>query len=274
MQPGDNFRVAATCDPGLLATLNNDNVPANNQQVPSFNGKITDVLTVWRRLHVEVDSMGAPPGNEFWPPAGNMDGKDEAVADVKDPDRSLLRDAFKPAYVSVVFDTGKDNGNAKFAHNGPTTGSDDTEAAERKKLGKDNRGATEAPDYWVGYVMGAYEAQKSADNDPDTEHVVAGVTEPAEPEYSFVFMESIRDLMDPFNEDPLERRKVENWAQGLLEQRVVVHEIGHQFQLPHVPSSVMGTLEEPGYGRPENDYVVYDRFHDGHLALIRSVISP
>ncbi|MDQ3847535.1 MAG: hypothetical protein M3261_01100, partial [Thermoproteota archaeon] len=73
-QPGDNFRVAATVNQADLAALTtnfvagdtNDNyVPAGNDQVESFRGKLTEMLTVWRRLHVEVDTMGPVTGNTF-----------------------------------------------------------------------------------------------------------------------------------------------------------------------------------------------------------------
>ena len=86
MQPGDNFRVVANGDRDFLATLaNNDTVQniggsdaeknANKQRIVCTNitGTVSEqeirraanyasyVLTVWRFLHVEVDSMTAPP---------------------------------------------------------------------------------------------------------------------------------------------------------------------------------------------------------------------
>ena len=86
MQPGDNFRVVANGDRDFFATLaNNDLVQdiggsdadknANKQRIVCTNitGTVaeqeirqvdhyaSDVLTVWRFLHVEVDSMTAPP---------------------------------------------------------------------------------------------------------------------------------------------------------------------------------------------------------------------
>jgi hypothetical protein len=63
-QPGDNFRVLASCDPEFLkdaVNLDKDhkldiyNAPA--KQAVSWQ---SEVLTVWRRLHLEVDSMAAP----------------------------------------------------------------------------------------------------------------------------------------------------------------------------------------------------------------------
>ncbi len=64
-QPGDNFRVAAACNQSDLAGLTDDNVPGdNNPDIAGFSGRVSEMLTVWRRLHVELDSMG-PVANNF-----------------------------------------------------------------------------------------------------------------------------------------------------------------------------------------------------------------
>jgi hypothetical protein len=60
MQPGDNFKVAASCDLRRLNDLTvqgTDLVTADGQ--PPEHVQITDLLTVWRKLHIEVDSMGS-----------------------------------------------------------------------------------------------------------------------------------------------------------------------------------------------------------------------
>jgi hypothetical protein len=40
-----------------LNILTDDNVPASDAAPQNFTGKFTKLLTVWRRLHVEADSM-------------------------------------------------------------------------------------------------------------------------------------------------------------------------------------------------------------------------
>lgn len=65
-QPGDNFRVAGTCllpdRDGL--TVNGVGVKdSSGQPLPTPRAKITPMLTVWRKLHLEVDSMGPVQGN-------------------------------------------------------------------------------------------------------------------------------------------------------------------------------------------------------------------
>jgi len=63
-RPGDNHRVAAVVlDQSLLSVLNNNNVPASDAQVPGFHGKLSPLLTVWRILHLDLDSMGPAIGN-------------------------------------------------------------------------------------------------------------------------------------------------------------------------------------------------------------------
>jgi hypothetical protein len=69
-QPGNNFRVAAVLDtPGAQAHLDglqvtNANLPfyvAPDSSYPAnFIGGISPMLTVWRKLHLEIDSMTAP----------------------------------------------------------------------------------------------------------------------------------------------------------------------------------------------------------------------
>ena len=78
MQPGDNFAIAASLtdryrdgirvnsiDGSKLIDAANKIIPItgtpNNDNVPAIR---TEMLTVWRKLHIEVDSMGAASGNK------------------------------------------------------------------------------------------------------------------------------------------------------------------------------------------------------------------
>jgi hypothetical protein len=66
-QPGDNFRVAAalaTSELGKLKVTDTASqyfVPANNTQLTQFKGTLSDMLTVWRKLNIEIDSMSGFP---------------------------------------------------------------------------------------------------------------------------------------------------------------------------------------------------------------------
>jgi hypothetical protein len=69
MQPGDNFRIVTTTSPSWRDILSAYQ-PSPNGEVryasgasldPPEKDSISDVLTVWRTLHLEVDSMTPPP---------------------------------------------------------------------------------------------------------------------------------------------------------------------------------------------------------------------
>lgn len=72
MQPGDNFRIVASVNSALLLGFYSvqglnviDGITGNNLDetgnATSGCSITSPLLTVWRRLHVEVDSMAAPP---------------------------------------------------------------------------------------------------------------------------------------------------------------------------------------------------------------------
>jgi hypothetical protein len=59
LKPGDNFRIG--CDLKSLSNVSNDNIPANNEvAVENQPGRYSKLLTVWRKLHIEVDLMTSP----------------------------------------------------------------------------------------------------------------------------------------------------------------------------------------------------------------------
>jgi hypothetical protein len=63
-QPGDNFRIAGACLVGDRDGLKVNGVgieDALDQPLPTDRAKITPMLTVWRRLHIEKDSMEPVP---------------------------------------------------------------------------------------------------------------------------------------------------------------------------------------------------------------------
>jgi hypothetical protein len=67
MQPGDNFVVAASAGSSYLesVTVNGTGLKhITDGPLPNSKAKITEMLTVWRRLHIEVDNMAqVPKGN-------------------------------------------------------------------------------------------------------------------------------------------------------------------------------------------------------------------
>lgn len=68
MQPGDNFVIAASTDRNYLSgiTINGTGLQdsgGNQITTASVRAKPTQMLFVWRRMHIEVDSMGASNSN-------------------------------------------------------------------------------------------------------------------------------------------------------------------------------------------------------------------
>jgi hypothetical protein len=98
-QPGDNFRLAANGDRDFLTDLENNDASlgANNadklrivnahvrgtpvqREVREQTNYTSEILTVWRFLHVEVDSMGVVTGNEVTGSIIDMSPKNSATA--------------------------------------------------------------------------------------------------------------------------------------------------------------------------------------------------
>lgn len=65
MQPGNNFRVGMSVAQSDLDQLTDDSVPSGNSAPTNTPAKFTDMLTVWRRLWIERDSMTAVTSNSF-----------------------------------------------------------------------------------------------------------------------------------------------------------------------------------------------------------------
>lgn len=64
--PGDNFIVGTAANPNVingLVPLGTNLADGAGNPLPTVRAKATPMLTVWRRMHIEVDSMGVVAGN-------------------------------------------------------------------------------------------------------------------------------------------------------------------------------------------------------------------
>lgn len=124
MQPGDNFRIVAGLDQAVVsrltvqrrgvrdgnrAVVESESVPAEGEQTV-----MSELLTIWRQLHVEVDSMPDPP--------------DPAVAaSDADPERNYIRGSVNRIdgnrlYVQFPPDVPLDDGSAHLGGQGVNRG--------------------------------------------------------------------------------------------------------------------------------------------------------
>ncbi len=200
--PGDNFRVTA-----LVGGV--DIVPVKSK-----------IMTVWKRLHVEVDSMGEVNGI--------IEVDDAVTGDVPNPDVLLLTSAFAAAYVDVLNEGTGIRTEVDFNHHVPDlsgTPEGNAEIVSQGGLGRDRASLTGS---WAVYAQGGYEGYEDKDGDPDSlgDEITLGVTNRLNGKYSFVFSEVIRDLVEfgPSLDERYSRRAL------------LLHELGHQFGLANADS--------------------------------------
>lgn len=214
--------------------------------VPTADAKIvmSEMLTVWRKLHVERDHMAAPKLPADGPFGGAGLGNDDVDpgGPIPDPSLELMITNYRPAYIEVVDDLGPRNKikELPFVHNLPMDSATSIPFANR------SRDVNSQPTYWVIQIVGAYEGDVGADNDPAPFDVAPqpptyGVTPGAgnglkdangnlrTPEQGpcLVFTETIRDGLAEFGLPWLRPTP----AEGAL--RVAFHESLHTFNILH-----------------------------------------
>jgi hypothetical protein len=158
----------------------------------------------------------------------------------------LLATAFEPAFVDVQIEY--DEFYTPFVYHLETLNDLENQGSTYRQIG-------ESAAYWSAYVQGAYEGPFAKDNDPDSQPAVLGWNYGDEPEYAFTFFEVIRDLCQ--DEHP-------TWNREIFEERCVVHEIGHQFELADDTGGIME--------RDAENWT--SSFTEEHIKAIRSIESP
>jgi hypothetical protein len=329
--PGDNFRVIAGArnrgGENLVKPLLFEQAPEtlgrlyfdaddNNLLEPPFEPILTELdpalgadnrfvttplLTIWRRLYVEVDSMGSPQfDNSYYgygfgeptppnlPPDHPLQGflDDPRPGDIPDPNITAFSDAFRPAFIEVVTDykyyAQWNQRNLPFAPYLPhpkfrlnpadprLLDWDPYFAVARQTWKPGSPQHWEDDNFWTVYVAGVYEIKPQndpvrRDNDPNSEAAWLGQTDWAEPEYGMVPMEIIRDVATQWS-----------WNQQQKDafQRVVaLHEIGHQFglALPDHPPGFGDHVMQIHHSDPEEAHLPNSptTFSDEDIAKIR-----
>ncbi len=184
LQPGDNFRIVANADSNFLKKLENaDGIGMSNsdkqrichkdvsgtfadREIRNPDKYASNVLTVWRFFHLEVDTMENP-----------AESGPEANPNI---DMDKVKKLFKPAYIIPVIDGGGNPAN-------------NTHVPFRRNLSAQDAGTFLIPfiesnssrksEFWAGYGLYAYQPSAipeqigafgpgnppTADRDPDQE---------------------------------------------------------------------------------------------------------
>jgi len=216
LSPGDNYIATAS--------LNGFEFGEDDEEVALIpQPQRTTMLTVWRRFHVEVDSMGASDHEIAEGETDPQELDDPQTADVPTPDLHHYDSAFHAAYVTVHRLPQYDDPQTYF---GRSFNSQESEAIYYwdSEIGINQSQQDEHRKFWVGHVVSVYQGRYDGnDNDPESEFAPMGGTlrvPPIVPETSAVYDEVVRDVAAQHGMDITVLRRV-----------VALHEVGHQFGL-------------------------------------------
>jgi fibronectin type 3 domain-containing protein len=243
MQPGNNFRLFATTQSEQRIHEITQEMADHSQPMPADiaeakMGQKSADLVVWRRLHVERDSMADPGPNE--PFNANNDDKrpDVQLGRLVDVPLDNVRKYFLPAYVDV--EVGDAEFNTTWNKHRVVPWDHNVEVGEEGggtegTVPDGVRDVPSKPDFWVIHLVTAYEGPVLGDNDTDNDNggidaaLLGAAVAVGDDGPTWTFTETIRDRA----ETPLPgaRRTV---PKGVLQTRNIEHEFLHRFGLLHL----------------------------------------
>jgi hypothetical protein len=169
MKPGDNYRMVVSLtqaeqsgiypkQPQAEGKLFKGQGEAAVEVTDTATLKVSEMLTVWRELHVEVDSMGKVAGQTA--PQKGADPNDDFLdngEEVPAPDTSTLDSAMNEAYVKVLTDLPGDDSvdfrlNVEFYMQPPNPLPPDDFFNITRRFWNSRR--LNANNFWVAYVLG------------------------------------------------------------------------------------------------------------------------
>lgn len=169
------------------------------------------------------------------------------------------------AYVKVLFDVGDSNDNVPFQLNIPTAGTVMTEGVTHQQFydiiaANWTSRSFNATNFWVAYLLGAFQESVGTDHDPGSEDTIVGGT-PRRQGFTqpgggcFIFIESNADAA----------RDIPVVTRAVYEQDTVVHEIGH---------AVGARFTHPVTGADSDPVGAYSRYTPVYINSIRSSEKP
>jgi hypothetical protein len=209
--PGDNFKVTVQVAIPVYGTIE----------------AVSQVITIWKKLYVELDSMGQCDGPM------DADDDDAICTDIPEPLMDLFAAAFKPAYIEILPATQTTPAMVFRYHLSTTDDYLHQDYIANKDL------PNSAAGHWEAYLYGAYEPASNIDNDPDSEpNSQGGVVECYYDPGTFLIdgnlivatlhVEVIRDFSKEVSID-------ENWRSVYA----ALHECGHWLRLDDLSGGVM-----------------------------------
>jgi hypothetical protein len=203
----------------------------------------TDILTVWRTLWVELDSMRAPNANDAGGPfLAEPDTNADLSFDPVDPSIGLFGAQYARACIDVktvpaaldvtdgehvVIDPANPG---FFLRNMEDPDSEGLRASAMADIADEN-----SDDFWVIQMVGGYEGPQLLSNDPNGQLTMLGRAISGS-NIAYVFQEAIRDIA-------LNTADPDQAPAHILNPRVALHESGHLFQLQHPNLDPMGVPE-------------------------------
>ncbi len=230
MNPGDNYRfavsghrfsvadaVTAKIGDNMGRVVFDDDViiDENNPMLMPFTNLpiviSSPLVSVWRRLHVEMDSMAAPqPGTQFTATDPSPGGPLTIPSDAME----TLTESLQPAFIlPEVLSTESEN-DLPFSLGALNQADlDNYMYSHRQSMSPTKQ---EDSMFWTVYIAAIYEMFAgdgyANDNDPDDELAYEGYTKPAEPEYSVINMEVIRDVGASGAGPPIRSKRCKHWS--------------------------------------------------------------
>lgn len=292
-KPGNNYRAVATINPDVdlakFAGKKNDKeakvyaVPATGNhvgaEVPTGGVKLktaaSKLLTVWRSLYTEMDSLSLPPAaNTYGEVHPRNLGQHNIAMDPGNTPLPTLKDIFSPAYIRV--DTSNllshtsinDKRTVEFQRyvEFVTALDTDSQVVPGMKpgvggqldtwLGKNKRDTPASDALWGVWVIGSYEGAL-AESGPNAAALTLGATiQPTNQAGSqlpiYLFSENMRRAYAKAPVHPLNHEEMTKVDIQIFRARVLAHEIMHRFGGVHGTEGILGDNANGTYGDGTN----------------------